>query len=147
MCFYRVPEVAYAQVLKDPVMAFKILKKTNEGLFSPTTHLAPCKWDIGRMKHDQTFERVTTITSINKGLHCLKTLEDAKSYRSSLRSWADFKIYKVLIPRGALYWENATQICTDQMTVVDGVPVVEFVPVVKKVVKRAVVKKPVKKKK
>lgn len=116
MCFNRQLSEGVAQVAQQDIYAFKILKKVSSGLRSPSQY---AEWKVNDLKREPNFERIAT-TSINVGLHCLKTYKDAVAYNESTFLYCNYKIYPVKIPKGSLYWENGTQYCSDQMILISN---------------------------
>jgi hypothetical protein len=111
MCFTRKNETAFAKIAAQDIFAFKILTKR---LCSPSRGT---QWTLGNYKTEPDFNRIMEGSdySIHKGLHCCKTLKDARYYNKTTYSCRDYRIFPVKIPKGSLYWENDTQIVSDTM--------------------------------
>lgn len=120
MCFTRVIVEGFAQMAKEDIFAFKILKEDSleKGLLRSPSQTGTV-WKANKLKKEPNFERIAKGLSINYGLHCCKTLEDARNYNhSTYYTNGSNEVYQVKIPKGSLYWENNTQICADQMILV-----------------------------
>jgi hypothetical protein len=114
MCFTRQQEPSFAKIAKEDIIAFKILTPS---LCSPSRGT---KWISGERKFESDLPRFLNAGeySIHRGLHCCKTLEDARHYNLTTYSTRSYFIFKVRIPRGSLYWENSTQIVCDTMILI-----------------------------
>lgn len=111
------------------------------------------RWESPYQDTTYTFGRTNTSRlikerdSISVGLHAYKTLEDAKSAGHSKGN-----IFRAIIPKGASYYTNTTQRVSNELIVLGKMALLSkyIKPVVKKKakpVKKALVKKVLKKKK
>lgn len=117
MCFAIKKNDEVARVTPVDITVYKILEvNVNGGLYSPTQSTS---WtlDLVAVIHDLKRVRSHTADTIDAGLHSLRTLQDAKDFKRSNYPNSFYKICTAVIPKGALYWENATQYVSDRLTV------------------------------
>lgn len=111
MCFSTRPSVSVAKTATKNILAYKLLKD-----ISPTGGSSPfhdLKWEVGKpVKAPLKTKLDYSCQSINEGLHCFKTKRGAMNY---LYKRDGHKLVPVLIPKGSKYYENNTQIVSNQM--------------------------------
>jgi hypothetical protein len=111
MCFYTRRSVTKAEVAKHPIIAFKLMENvTMSGAESP---FRSTKWTVGRVKKAGLRKELNYGgQDIERGLHCFKTAASARRY---MHRRASHKVTVVMIPKGALYYENDTQYVSNEM--------------------------------
>jgi len=119
MCFtkenHNAPKVAQTDIL-----AIKVLRKSPAGrLLSPIR--GRTVWGIKR-KVLKDWEKEPSHYSVHTGLHCFKNIEAARREFAHAHDKKTLKYFLVIIPKGARYYENSSQYCSDQMELVNLTP-------------------------
>lgn len=119
MCFSIRQKESVAKIAQKDIKCLKILR-VEEGVIS-----SPIKkgtiWTLGVVQTEPRLKRTVESNgwnghSLNEGLHALKGKVAADKYKRDIGA-RNTKIYEAVIPKGAIYWENATQYCADQLKV------------------------------
>lgn len=127
MCFSPKSNVRKAKTARSSIIAFKLMRCVKEN-----TALSPFQyftWTTGK-EYSSYLNRELDYPGqgINEGLHCFKTLKDAKNYPSREQY---HEIAVVMIPKGAMYYENDEQYVSNRMVML-GTNISLFKKVVKK---------------
>lgn len=111
MCFKTRSMDNKASVATKDIIAFKLMKHIT--LTEAHSPFRPCAWRIGKIKRSDLPKTLRYHgQEIEVGLHCFKTAGSASNYSFKER---DNKLVVVMIPKGALYYENRTQYVSNKM--------------------------------
>jgi len=131
MCF-DIKNQTIATVAEKDIKCFKIFKIIDKQIYSP---IRPDQWAVGVantkkaeiVRTVEEAEKVNYRKEINAGLHCFPTLAKAIAYRKD--TWNSgggilprLKVLPCVIPKGSLYWKNASQYCADRLYIVSDKP-------------------------
>ncbi len=111
MCFFPRKNVIKARVARKPILAYKALKVNGAVVYSPLRYM---EWKAGRVHKAKLKPKISKGSNIHVGLHCFKTKKKALTVTST--------VFPVLIPKGALYYENDSQFVSNQMVLLTKDP-------------------------
>jgi hypothetical protein len=110
MCFNTTSKV---RIAKTNILCFKVLRKTRSGrLYSPI--MDKYKWDL-KQKVVKDFENYHTVEGQIHGIHTFRTFKDARNMSNHRNSFNSFYTYRMMIPKGALYYQNGTQYLSNKI--------------------------------
>lgn len=119
MCFY-IKEGSGVKVANQDIVCYK---KLNPVWFGLLGYKSPIFGFFYRKGVTYVSKLSIFYDSIEKGLHSYKDLDFAKitvfCYKESDRKY--LKFYKFIIPKGAEYYENDTEYCSNQIKMVGRV--------------------------
>ena len=119
MCFTKVT-LNPPKTAETDILGIKVLRKSPTGRF-----LSPFRgrttWGMKR-KVLLNWEKQRSGYKVYVGLHCFKNIEAAKKGFDRTYDQKGLKYFLVIIPKGARYYENASQYCSDQMELVNMTP-------------------------
>lgn len=106
------------KIAKQDIFGYKRVKKKDNILASPYRSFV---WKPKKIETAKSFRRTTATGQVNHGFHCYRDLDVAKDYR-------DFGeiIVKVTIPKGARYYENHKEYCSDMMIVTSDKSLINY---------------------
>lgn len=112
MCFITPNNVRKAKTATKDIIAFKamnlVIENNKQEMRSPTKRTF--KWTVGKLFNaDLENPLPFTGANINVGFHSFKRKSGAKNYGGNT-------VVPVMIPKGAIYYENKTQFVSNQMT-------------------------------
>lgn len=112
MCFVTTSSARIAKTARKNILAYKLLKNISAtGGSSPFQNL---RWSVGKTVKSRLKTKLSyNGENINEGLHCFKTKTGALNYFYYKKD--KHKLVPVLIPKGSKYYENNTQIVSNQM--------------------------------
>lgn len=112
MCFYKRTTEQVAKKADRDIYGVKVLVKHQGVWRSP---YMGTKWVIGKRKSATNFDTTRMdYNTVNEGLHCYRSLDAAVNHVSG--STVE-KIFVAKIPKGAMYYENDTELCANRMEV------------------------------
>lgn len=97
----------------DDVYAVKILTKEKGGILK-SPYRKKSKWKLGKQKTAVKFDAATRGSAVNIGFHCYRNINQAMA---GVRYHNDRGAFLVKIPKGAMYYENNTEICANKMVI------------------------------
>lgn len=110
MCFRKTSLRGKAQIVKDDIIGFKLLKGAKY-LSSPFQK--GFMWESGKVNIAKDFDKKAKGYNVNEGFHCFRTYKDALDYR--LNQFVNASVYIVRIPKGAHVYANKTEFCANKM--------------------------------
>lgn len=122
MCFTNTEGQLTAKVAENDIECYKYLMNAGRGLESPCyDHM----WKEKEVSEAAAFSEEGKY-EIEAGFHSCKTFSSCCIYRAWMSDslWA---IYKFIIPKGALYFENATQYVSNKIYLASEIPVKETI--------------------
>lgn len=127
MCFNTRPNVKQFKTARTPIIAFKLMKNvTDRTADSPFRRKT---WNVGVPYRAPLVTKLLYAgQDIYEGLHCFKSVGAARRYASGA---SHLKLVPVMIPAGARYYENETQLVSNKMIML-GTSTSLFRKVVKK---------------
>lgn len=130
MCFYKKTRESVAIKAHQDIFALKVLVKgKDKKLHSPHQ---TATWTIGKVKRCTKFDpKREGSLEVNEGLHCYRMLNMA--FYAKGRYNLSKGVFVVMIPEGAMYYQNENEICANKMVVLSEITKFK----VKKEVKRA----------
>jgi hypothetical protein len=120
MCFDIRKKDSVASIATKDIIAYKVLKVSDGVLYSP--YQSSFHWTAGKLEMVGNFRRLNVNGAIFEGFHCLRSLAHAKDFKKDGYRYTHYKIFQMIIPKGALYWINSTQIVSDQVKLVSDKP-------------------------
>lgn len=129
MCFTTKKSHEKAQPAPYDLTGFKVLEVRGDLLRSPIQ--SGTKWTMGKSKTASKFEEQASWSSVNQGLHCFNSLQNAIKGWTNLKTSKSEKIFLVTIPQGTLVYMNDSQYCAKKM-ILENVEPVKFKKVPKK---------------
>lgn len=141
MCFHKTVRDEFPAINGVEITGFKVLKRVGTEWVSPIR--GGIGWKLGKTKKLKNWENTPSHYSVNRGLHCYRSLTEAERNFVTNRKDCVYKVFLVTIPIGAKVYINNSQYCTDTMRLENLRPI-QRVPVpvpAKKVIKKSPKKK------
>lgn len=114
MCFRNLAQTK-AKIAEEDIECYKFLEERQSGLISP--FYGDFHWlekeVITAINFKKEVEEV--LMDLNHGFHSSKTLNNCIRYRENEEHSTSCAIYKFIIPKGTLYFENHTQYLSEKI--------------------------------
>lgn len=107
-----------AKTAKENITCYKVIKNRNTHLISP---FQDYRWYVGKLETIDKFEILESVVykglkDIDKGLHAYKSFDlTIKRLYYFTHIPEKLQIHECIIPKGSKYYENGTEIVSNQM--------------------------------
>lgn len=122
MCFFVMKGTRTAKIATRDIKCLKVLKKTGDGLYSPSSTSKKTRWTVDFVNTAPGIKRHGVMT-IEEGLHSMRTFAATKGWTTYN---SDRKVYMAVIPAGSIYWQNKKEYVSDALKIVDDKPITEY---------------------
>lgn len=118
MCFKRL-NLKPPNIAKSDIICYKLLRKDSKNISSP--YRKRYKWKDKKIRGAKL--STLNVYSVSHGFHSFIEIKHAVQFRKRMYNPTNIYIYKMIIPKEAIYYKNKTQYVSNKIKLALKTPV------------------------